>query len=108
MRKKPWRGRLAVDDGLIVFEDAPKIDGPNFVNPKSSHTVVIALDHFMTPEQRTGIKEGRKSLFLWGEIQYRDAFAGDRRTWFRLTWVPTPDPRLGGVWSYCHEGNGAT
>jgi hypothetical protein len=66
-------------DGFI-FEAVPyKMGGPKYViNPNSKHSILVEAKPPLTPEYKMAIKEGRKRLYLWGEIRYRDAFTKNR------------------------------
>jgi len=98
-------------DGFI-FEAVPyRLGGPRYiVNPDSNHAIFVEAKPPLTPEDKVAIKEGKKCLYLWGEIRYRDAFAKYRfakykRTRFRLVWLREGNP---GMWKYCDDGNEAT
>jgi hypothetical protein len=106
-----WSQLRAYDNPLpqgFVFEAAPhRIDDAKYVvNPGSLHSILTGTEPVLTPEEKTAIKAGNTSLYIWGEIQYRDAFAKRRKTRFRLLWIYTPLTL--GMWSYCNEGNDAT
>ena len=51
------------------------------------------------------IREGAYTLFVWGRIEYQDAFGVRRMTEYRLMWVEGGDH---GRLVFCDEGNSAT
>jgi hypothetical protein len=105
-RLKAYSAPLAAG---FTFEAAPRrIGGPKYVvNPDSDHSVLTQAEPALTPDEIIAVKDGKRGLYIWGEIQYRDAYKKWRRTRFRLLWVHAP-PHARGMWRYCDEGNNAT
>ena len=51
---------------------------------------------------------GKESLYVWGEINYTDAFGADRTTKFRLVMPKEGVRQDGGKFTSCSQGNEAT
>lgn len=76
-------------------QGVPITTGKFVVNPGSLHTVGARIsDRSADPNQ---------SLYLYGEIAYRDVFGDRHFTRFRLRKLSIPNA----IWGYCAEGNEA-
>jgi hypothetical protein len=58
----------------------------------------------LTPEERSGIESGNKTLYAFGQITYRDAFREQRQTQYRL-FLLDPKGLREGVLGDAREGN---
>jgi hypothetical protein len=57
---------------------------------------------------RAAIREGRRGLFVFGDVVYDDAFGQEQRTAFRLVYGGGEEIHPEGNLATCEEGNDAT
>lgn len=91
------------------FQAAPeKINGPRYVIfPGSGIFFTTQPDNPFTQQEIQDIAAGRKRIYHWGEIRYKDIFENHRHTWFRIYWRAEAGPSFG-TWIFDEEGNDAT
>lgn len=93
--------RLMTNHEAATFLFEPPADAaaqpPMVVNPEGTYTggAFIAT----TPEDR---QNANKSLYLWGEITYRDAFGQRHMAKFRFVHMNRYGTQ---IWQYCAQGN---
>lgn len=81
-----WRCSSIVDlpEPNAPFQTADSWGGRGMVGPGANMGAVGELRNKLTPEDRINIKQGKRTIFVWGEVTYRDAFGKPRFTRFRF------------------------
>lgn len=67
----------------------------------------IPIDLMVTADEWQEIFDGRKRLYTWGEVIYRDAFGYEQTTRYRMVFAGA-DGRKHRALEICEEGNEAT
>lgn len=80
-----WRSSQIIDqpEPPAAFDAPQSWGGRGMVGPGAYMGASGTLRHPFTPDDRASIKSGRKMIFVWGEVIYRDAFGERRFTRFR-------------------------
>ena len=78
------------------------------VGPECTFHPSDQLDEPLTQAHMDDFFSGKKELFFFGRITYRDAFEKDRETNFRFFLDPYNARRNNIVWTVAPEGNDAT
>ena len=72
--------------------------GENMIGPRQNRSLSAILSHFVADDAVEDIKIGKcQGLYVWGKVNYEDAFGQTHQTDFchLLTWLPD-----GNVWGY--------
>jgi hypothetical protein len=69
---------------LIVSDDLPGKTGPGVLAPGAEHHVVMELKPPLSNDELDQVRRGSKAIYVFGKIQYVDAFRGRRQTLFRF------------------------
>jgi hypothetical protein len=104
--------RYAVEVFSSTFPLAPEGFNPVPGNPPSKSPIppgefveIVATAHPLTSQQQEQITLSRAAIYLYGKINYRDAFGHDRESTFRFVCVG--DNFVRGLFAACDEGNTA-
>lgn len=80
-----WRGSciIGLPEPASAFQAPDSWGGRGIVGPGASMGAVGTLRTKFTPQDLISIKEKKKTICVWGEVIYRDAFGKSRFTRFR-------------------------
>ena len=80
-----WADCRVLDSMADSFERGPPEGGERIINPgRDGFTIKSRLPEPLTEEEMSKIKLGTSAIYFFGAITYRDAFARNRKTLFRL------------------------
>jgi len=68
-------------------------------------TKAVYVPERLTPEEITGLLRGTKAIYVFGRIEYVDAFRRQRFTSYRLRYTGQYPPPLEMTLSFCDRGN---
>jgi hypothetical protein len=95
------------ENGLIAPEPiavAPKI----FLGPGGWSTKNKWLERVLTEKEMQEIRVGTRAVYVWGRIDYVDAFKKKHTTTYRLKFSNAAYPPIGApAFTYCQDGNHA-
>jgi hypothetical protein len=81
---------------------------PSVVGPGGSITKNIWLDRALSTPEKAGIQSGLYAIFVFGRIEYMDAFGDKRWTTYRLKYSGSAWPPYNGSvgsMNFCDDGN---
>lgn len=79
----------------------------NNLGPGSTFTKNLWFDRPLTPPEIVDIGTGTRGIYLYGRIEYRDAFDVSRFTNFRLRYNGVFPPLPNSIFNFCEGGNDA-
>jgi hypothetical protein len=77
------------------------------LGPGAASVSLTSAGRAVTAPEKASLAEGTGIIFIYGEIRYRDAYARDQWTKYRLM-LGGPVGVRGGQLAGCEEGNEAT
>jgi hypothetical protein len=91
------QNKLIVPKLLIV--------GPGYLGANGTMPKMVRLPRVLTEEEIDDIRAGRREIYVYGRIEYRDAFKRKRFSNFRLHYGGQYPPGKGFVMFICDNGN---
>jgi hypothetical protein len=101
---------LASDEDSMVFPAPLKTLSPSVIGPQATSTKAIWLDRALSTQEKAGIQNGTYAIFIYGRVEYRDAFGEKRWSTYRLKYtnmVWPPYNKGTASMSFCDGGNDA-
>lgn len=80
---------------------------PSMISPQGTLTKGLWLDRQLSSTEKEGIRDGSRGIYLYGRIEYVDAFKRKRWATYRLRYSSSAWPPYGNNASmtFCNEGN---
>lgn len=104
MEVSPTAREAAIKPPASLGKIHPNVIGPGHTNSKSRW-----LERSLSVQEIAGIQNGTYGIYIYGRIEYVDAFGEPRWSNYKLVytnaaWPPIGNPRL----TFCGDGNDAT
>jgi hypothetical protein len=80
---------------------------PSWIGANSEITKAIWFGRPLTPNEVADVVSARRCIYLFGRIEYFDAFKRKRFTTFRLAYAGPFPPPQGVIFNFCNQGNDA-
>ncbi len=93
------------EDNLVTPPLSRIFDAP--LGADSTMPKAIWFHRPLTPHEITDIANGQQAIYLYGRVEYRDAFHIKRHTSFRLYYTGQFPPQPGAIFYFCQRGNTA-
>jgi hypothetical protein len=104
-----WIGIVGVSEGdtpniTNATDDVKKAKG--IMGPGSSTEFLIPTHDRLTPAKEAALRAGKATIYVFGEIAYRDVFDNPRMTKFKM--FLSGEGSAEGLFKNCEDGNDAT
>jgi hypothetical protein len=80
---------------------------PTWLGANSEMPKALWFGRVLTPNEIADIAAARRVIYLFGRIEYIDAFKRKRWTSFRLAYAGPFPPPPGSIFNFCNQGNDA-